>query len=787
MDEILKSEIFLVVYEKKEVSLEEFGGLFRQVHGYYLNLSNYGYSSLKTLLHDMNDLVELRTIDGINMIRCKSRSSHHVVVANGNNFQAQQISGISSIPSSVLTSGPVIKKPGETQPIQNHMKVRTSKSTTANKSKDASKSKCSLLAQKTDHAVGFVHCHQPKKDGFSKSLKTPTINPVCAGQASVATASSAAKKSRAYQRRQESNATSSNPKSERNITSLQNVKAAQTRAGPNRSYAFVCASNVSKNQIFQNQNQLNPNHIKFSADVIVNTANVTLSHPKEPRTSIQPSSVIKENIQTLLNHHANGISVFQLQKLYLFMFNQTLKSKGSITVKHLLLELKDVVKTEGVGVQMQVYPVSATSGKGNHDAKLKGTGSLFTSNFQKEVCSSDFLNTQNDQLQKAGHLLHDDQMLSSEQNPVSPMDQHIAKVMQMEHKPLTPQNVEKMPSNGHYVASQGEEPFGSIPDTRVLPAHINAKLHPNSSVQDEILEGTSRKNGPSQNVLQDSEFHVKPGLILHSTGFTFVMRQQANGPQYQVSEVDFADTTNNVTDHKMARLNIDMLKSPKHSQERTSNSIVSLQDTKPHQLSVLHADNTNLQMHNSIDTMETCKQIKFGAVQPSNSFQTANNCNTTEYPTSSSRDDIQSETVLVQREKLPLLQNSWSGQNSQQYKASVSLPANDLVNTNDLIVHGAEQAVPMSSDVKIVVNTCTSKEQNNKSTIQIKQFDEVTNADRIQASGSAQETTGSPQNIATLPKVTTTKHEFKNNLEKISKQDEINSWQTNQEHICCII
>ncbi|KAG8567549.1 hypothetical protein GDO81_013674 [Engystomops pustulosus] len=374
MDEILKSEIFLVVYEKKEVSLEEFGGLFRQVHGYYLNLSNYGYSSLKTLLHDMNDLVELRTIDGINMIRCKSRSSHHVVVANGNNFQAQQISGISSIPSSVLTSGPVIKKPGETQPIQNHMKqVRTSKSTTANKSKDASKSKCSLLAQKTDHAVGFVHCHQPKKDGFSKSLKTPTINPVCAGQASVATASSAAKKSRAYQRRQESNATSSNPKSERNITSLQNVKAAQTRAGPNRSYAFVCASNVSKNQIFQNQNQLNPNHIKFSADVIVNTANVTLSHPKEPRTSIQPSSVIKENIQTLLNHHANGISVFQLQKLYLFMFNQTLKSKGSITVKHLLLELKDVVKTEGVGVQMQVYPVSATSGKGNHGNSLMYT------------------------------------------------------------------------------------------------------------------------------------------------------------------------------------------------------------------------------------------------------------------------------------------------------------------------------------------------------------------------------------------------------------------------------
>lgn len=110
MDEVLKSEIFLVIYEKEEgVSLEEFAGLFRQVHGYNFNLSKYGYSSLKKLLNDMNDLVELKTINSQHVVRCRSPSRHHVVVSEGNNsFQGnEQVLGV---PSS--SSGP---SPGRNQ------------------------------------------------------------------------------------------------------------------------------------------------------------------------------------------------------------------------------------------------------------------------------------------------------------------------------------------------------------------------------------------------------------------------------------------------------------------------------------------------------------------------------------------------------------------------------------------------------------------------------------------------------------------------------------------------
>ncbi|XP_053307862.1 uncharacterized protein LOC128470061 [Spea bombifrons] len=70
---------------------------------------------------------------------------------------------------------------------------------------------------------------------------------------------------------------------------------------------------------------------------------------------------VKENIKDILQVHANGISIFNLQKCYLFKFGEPICSNGFSTVKQLLMEMKDVVVIRGLGVQMLLFPISATT------------------------------------------------------------------------------------------------------------------------------------------------------------------------------------------------------------------------------------------------------------------------------------------------------------------------------------------------------------------------------------------------------------------------------------------
>ncbi|CAH2319303.1 Hypothetical predicted protein, partial [Pelobates cultripes] len=99
MDPALQSEILIVVLHKPGgVSTEEFAGLFHQIHGYQFKLSNYGYSSLKLLLEDMRNLVELKTTPNGSLIKCISPNEHKVIFISGNNHQTVSESPKSSLP-----------------------------------------------------------------------------------------------------------------------------------------------------------------------------------------------------------------------------------------------------------------------------------------------------------------------------------------------------------------------------------------------------------------------------------------------------------------------------------------------------------------------------------------------------------------------------------------------------------------------------------------------------------------------------------------------------------------
>ncbi|XP_078511077.1 uncharacterized protein LOC144770438 isoform X3 [Lissotriton helveticus] len=57
-DPILKEEILgMLLLRPQGITFGEFAGVFRQTHGYKLRLAKYGYSSLRSLLDDMKDLV----------------------------------------------------------------------------------------------------------------------------------------------------------------------------------------------------------------------------------------------------------------------------------------------------------------------------------------------------------------------------------------------------------------------------------------------------------------------------------------------------------------------------------------------------------------------------------------------------------------------------------------------------------------------------------------------------------------------------------------------------------
>ncbi|XP_075047557.1 uncharacterized protein LOC142107832 isoform X2 [Mixophyes fleayi] len=124
---------------------------------------------------------------------------------------------------------------------------------------------------------------------------------------------------------------------------------------PNVSYAAVCTNGVNTNQFNQNGQQFVTNNRQLN----MHTTNVIQSKPRVEPSGVMTSSIVKQNIQALLKLHTNGLSVFQLQKIYLFTFRQPIARKGLHSMKQILLGLKDVVKMQGVGVQMLVFPLPA--------------------------------------------------------------------------------------------------------------------------------------------------------------------------------------------------------------------------------------------------------------------------------------------------------------------------------------------------------------------------------------------------------------------------------------------
>ncbi|KAM3923520.1 uncharacterized protein RB166_012542 isoform 2-T3 [Leptodactylus fuscus] len=907
MDEILKSEILIVVCgEKDGVSLTEFGGLFRQIHGYNLNLLNYGYSSLRKLLNDMNDLIELTTINGQHMIRCKVPSRHQVIVSFGNNSQAkEQVSGYSSvpIPSSGPSLGPAARKTEQAQPMPlqlNHVKVYTTNSATDKEFKETSKSKCPVPAKNNYTVVTHRKSAQARKCGlslnekaarinkktkkheFSANPKSETFNSVhTTPSRKVAIAADAAKTNNVSQISQGSISKSSHPKPERNLASLQNVSSAKPRSienkafvsttghgiQPNMSYASICASNINKNQFNDNAQQFTPKYTKFNVDTRINSANVSLSYSRaEPKESTQSTSVIKNNIQMLLNKHADGISVFQLQKLYLSMFQQLLRFKGFNTMKQFLLELKDVLRTEGLGVQMRAFPVSAennsrTASNGNLDGALKLSSSLITKKlFEREVViyphSSDPLKTQSDKLQEAARLpVHDDHILTSEQESIDQVEGHIANLLKTKQEPLTLQNMKyvETPFNVKCTESLNNEKL-SMPSSvgKVLPkqksqcnappnAQTNHKMSKNKGIAEisylcinETPNKATSQKEPSQNLHQDSSLSQ---LILHSSGFSFVMGQQTNGSDNKGSETDIVEMPRSLTDQRMPYHSKSILKDPEQLQQMlfNTNSSMKLQDRKLHQLSSPHEQNTNhllLQPYNSMDTIKTCGQIECPTLQ------TANNCSITEYPSSHSVYSMQCITIpaeietpssiqekcssqnkrLIERdeysfsnlqakapnsltvnnmnnashlsssEKVPDVQNKKAIQKTSQHEARVSPPTNALGNgnTQNFYVHNSEQAAQTLTDVH---KPAVERKQSTL-TVQIQQPDECTNPERIaqcnlSSLGSRQDIIDLPQSIPEQP--TATQSALQNNLESVSEQGDMTTWQTSQAQVCCVL
>ncbi|XP_078511083.1 uncharacterized protein LOC144770439 [Lissotriton helveticus] len=86
------------------------------------------------------------------------------------------------------------------------------------------------------------------------------------------------------------------------------------------------------------------------------TPGLSSDAPQQAPTCVEE---LKRNIFQVLTQYPDGMSIFQFQKMYRFMFNHILPLDGYSSVKQLLLTIPDVVKTRGLGVQMLVFPVSS--------------------------------------------------------------------------------------------------------------------------------------------------------------------------------------------------------------------------------------------------------------------------------------------------------------------------------------------------------------------------------------------------------------------------------------------
>ncbi|XP_069598708.1 uncharacterized protein [Ranitomeya imitator] len=790
MDEILKSEIFVVVHGKTEgVSFEEFGGLFRQVHGYYLNLSNYGYSSMRALLNDMNDLVEVKTINKQPMIRCKSPSRHHVVVSNVNTLpQAkEQVPEQPTVPlpTSRPSPGPA-KKTGQAQPTplfqQKAVKVKSTKLATGKKSKETIKPQYCQTTQPHSPAVKHTDSPQPgssshgntaKSHRFPANQKPPTAKPVPAAPAVNAATATGAAKTKKVSKTKSQNSTFLKLKTGTKIptrfpnvcSAIQNKKAglpptpgtivngspfytncmpmvAHAGTKPNVSYASACKSNLNMNQFNHGGQQFPPNNVRFVVNPGVNSSNVPqFSNVPQPsgaehRPSIQPGSVIKQNIEQLLSQYDGGLSVFQLQKLYLTMFRQPLKFRGSVTLKHLLVELKDVVKTEGLGVQMVVYPGSArrnpsTPAKGDQDAALKRTVFLTKGDLPpREVAlgqhSADSLQSQNDKLEEAAQLSFSDDL--------------------------------------------------------------------------NLVSGLTTKNGLSQNASED---YSLPQIILHSSGFSFVMEQKVHDPDKE-SAMNLSNNLDSHNEQKTPSHN-STLNGPEHLQQILSgaNASTLLPDTEPHKSLVPQVENTEhkrLQSHNSMNVIGTHRQATAPSLQPSVTFHTENNCSLSDYPALPTRVNRKTKSGLVPVEEPPSKQKSISRnrnkyeqeelsngrdvqtkntiEKTSQVEATISPSTIDPTKTDDPCVPGTEQSMLMSSDVQKNVKTHSSQRKQDKPMLQKKQVEDFSNAERI--AYSLQETPMQQEAPVEQSKPP-------NNLEMTPEQEDTLTWQTSNRQVCCIL
>ncbi|XP_053547006.1 uncharacterized protein LOC128638903 [Bombina bombina] len=143
----------------------------------------------------------------------------------------------------------------------------------------------------------------------------------------------------------------------RNMQGYQNVQTV-SKVQENVLYADAIKKNLNLRQsAFQstpirNAQQNKENH------------NLQTFHPSPciPRTEhMAPalSPTVKQNIQKVLMIHTNGISIFQLQKVYNFMFRQPLSLNRFSSMKQLLMKIKDVVNIQGLGVQTRLYPISS--------------------------------------------------------------------------------------------------------------------------------------------------------------------------------------------------------------------------------------------------------------------------------------------------------------------------------------------------------------------------------------------------------------------------------------------
>ncbi|KAM4016287.1 uncharacterized protein ACNLHF_002678 isoform 1-T2 [Anomaloglossus baeobatrachus] len=852
MDEILKSEIFVVVYGKEEgVSFAEFGGLFRQVHGYYLKLSNYGFTSMRALLNDMNDLVEVKNINGQQIIRCKSPSEHHVVVSGVNTLpeEKEQISGGSAGPSSGPPSGPTVKKMDQVQPKlpiqqnpvmmstkppvqQKQVKVNSANLDTGKKSNEALKSQYSQPDKNAIPAVKHTNSPQPrlsstektakitktpKKNGFPAPQKPLTSKLVPSTPAVKVTTATKAANTTVSNPKQKNNFTFVNPKSRPNFQNVNPGKpnlaaTGQNKSGlvlkpgtsksslitatgqnkkvgllptpstskgspfyinhvphvvqpgiqPNISYASVCKSNLNMNPFHHSGQQFPPNNPRFIVDSRVNSANVPQSSRAEHRPSIQPSAIIKENIERLLNQHHNGLSIFQLQKLYLIKFHQQLKFRGSTTLKQLLVDLKDVVKTEGIGVQMLVYPVLAKKNpsilaNGNQDPALQVAVSLLPKKDLQAAVSSnklsaDSLKSQNAELQEAAHFpLNDDAILFS---------------------------------------------------------------------------GPSTINGPSQNPSQESSL---PQIILHSSGFSFLMEQQIPDLHNKGKGRESAKSPDCRNEQKTPYHNNmlnggELLKLIQPSaNERT------LPDIKPHESLVPKVQNTerigsplptttapchplnkhiSLQSHNTMPVIGTHGQVVSTALQTN--VQSANVLDISEYPALPTRIHFKPKSVLAPIEEPPSKPKSNSQSREQieqvvpsngkdvqtvtiiektsQDEAKISPLTKDSTKTDDQSMPGTDQVLLMSSSVDEKADIHPSEQEQSKTTLQTQECGDFSVPERVAEtwtlSSKPKQELVNLQNLPMLEEVCVEERELENHWE-MTEQD--NTWQTSEKQVCCIL